>query len=59
MNVLLLRITKLFSCNLVTANKQHAIKTIQEFLNNHPDNTYLLQNEDGTSMDVSQVETRK
>ena len=36
----------------------YAIKTIQEFLNNHPDNTYLLQNEDGTSMDESQVETR-
>ena len=41
-----------------TITNANAIKNIQEFLNNHPDNTYLLQNEDGTSMDESQVETR-
>ena len=41
-----------------TITKANVIKTIQEFWNNHPDNKYLLQNEDGSSMNESQVETR-
>ena len=41
-----------------TITNTNAIKTIQEFLNNHPDNKYLLENEDGSSMTETQVETR-
>ena len=33
-----------------TITNANAIKMIQEFLNNHPDNKYLLENEDGSSM---------
>jgi hypothetical protein len=41
-----------------TITNTNAIKTIQEYLNNHPDNKYLLENEDGSSMTETQVETR-
>ena len=41
-----------------TITNANAIKTILECLNSHPDNKYLLENEDGSSMDESQVETR-
>ena len=41
-----------------TITKRNAIKTIQEYLNNHPDNKYLLENDDRSSMTETQVETR-
>ena len=41
-----------------TIKNENAIKTVYEFLNNHPDNKYLLENDDGSSMTETQVETR-
>ena len=40
-----------------TITNTNAIKTIQEFLHNHPVNKYLLENDDGSSMTETQVET--
>ena len=40
-----------------TITKTNAIKIIQEFLNNHPDKKYLSENEDGSYMTETQVET--
>ena len=38
-------------------NKCKCYKNYQKFLNDHPDNRYLLENEDGSSMTETQGET--
>ena len=35
-----------------------AIKSIQHYLNKHPNNTYLFENDDGTPMTSSQMESK-